>query len=31
MDPNATQIAVAEPADNTGLAEGWRYTKFKAI
>jgi predicted chitinase len=31
MDPNATQVAVAEPDDNTGLAEGWIHTKFKAI
>ena len=31
IDPNATQMAVAEPDDNTGLAEGWLYTKFKAV
>jgi putative chitinase len=29
MDPNATQVAVAEPDDNTELAEGWLYNKFK--
>jgi predicted chitinase len=29
MDPDATQVAVAEPDDNTGLAEGWLYTKFQ--
>lgn len=31
QDPNATRVAVAEPDDNTGLAEGWLYTKFKAV
>lgn len=31
MDPNATQVAVAEPDNNAGLAEGWLYNKFKAI
>jgi predicted chitinase len=31
MDPNATQVAAAEPDVNTELAEGWLCNKFKAI
>jgi predicted chitinase len=29
MDPNASQVAVAEPVDNTAVAEGWFDTKPK--